>query len=38
MKHTDDEKEAVTYSYTFFHFMMLLAVLYFMMQLTNWGK
>lgn len=37
MKHTDDEKEAVTYSYSFFHFMMMLAILFFMMQLTNWA-
>ena len=38
MGHRDDEKNAVTYSYTFFHFMMMLAVLFFMMQLTNWAK
>ena len=38
MHHTDDEKEHVTYSYSFFHFLMMLAILYFMMQLTNWGK
>ena len=38
MKHVDDEKNRVTYSYSFFHFLMMLAILYFMMQLTNWGK
>lgn len=38
MHASDDEKEAVTYSYSFFHFLMMLAVLYFMMQLTNWGE
>lgn len=38
LKHADDEQEAVTYSYTFFHVLMLLAVLYFMMQLTNWAE
>ena len=38
MKNVDDEKERVTYSYSFFHFLMMLSVLYFMMQLTNWGK
>jgi hypothetical protein len=32
----DDEKERVTYSYSFFHFMMLISTLYVMMQLTNW--
>ena len=37
MTHIDDEKERVTYSYSFFHFLMLISVLYLMMQLTNWG-
>lgn len=38
MRHVDDEKNRVTYSYSFFHFLMMLAILYFMMQLTNWGN
>ncbi len=38
LRPADDEQEAVTYSYTFFHVLMLLAVLYFMMQLTNWAE
>ncbi len=38
LHHVDDEKERVTYSYSFFHFVMMISVLYFMMQLTNWGK
>lgn len=38
MRHVDDEKNRVTYSYSFFHFLMMLSILYFMMQLTNWGK
>lgn len=37
LHHVDDEKERVTYSYSFFHFVMTIAILYFMMQLTNWG-
>lgn len=37
LHHVDDEKERVTYSYSLFHFVMMLAILYFMMQLTNWG-
>ncbi|KAI6652119.1 Serine incorporator 2-like [Oopsacas minuta] len=32
----DDEKERVVYSYSFYHFMSVLAALYIMMQLTNW--
>jgi len=34
----DDEEGAVAYSYSFFHFMMVLATLYIMMTITNWYK
>jgi len=34
----DDEGEAVSYSYTFFHITMMFASLYLMMTITNWYK
>ena len=34
----DDEKEHVTYSYSFFHFFMVISVMYIMIQLTNWTE
>lgn len=33
---TEDEEEGVTYSYSFFHLMFVLAILYMAMILTNW--
>lgn len=38
MSSVDDEKDRVTYSYAFFHFLMLISVLFLMMQLTNWAN
>ncbi|TGZ65216.1 hypothetical protein CRM22_005982 [Opisthorchis felineus] len=34
----DDEENRVTYVYSMFHFMLLLATLYVMVMLTNWLK
>ena len=33
---TEDEEEGVTYSYSFFHLIFVLAILYMAMILTNW--
>ena len=38
MHSRNDEEERVTYSYSFFHFLMVISVLYLMMQLTNWAE
>ena len=37
-RNTDDEKGRVQYSYTFFHFVMMTSILFFMMQITNWAE
>ena len=38
MSSNNDEEERVTYSYSFFHFLMIISVMYLMMQLTNWAE
>ncbi len=34
----NDEQEELNYNYFFFHFLMVLAILYIMMQFTNWSE
>ena len=34
----DDEADGVTYNYSAYHFLLVLATLYIMMTITNWTR